>query len=123
YEDECTARSLCTIESFNGACCRVAVRHLDEAKAAGAAGLAVGHNPNRVDGTIRLEELTQVLLRGGKSQVAHKDMHAEFSREKGAPEARVHTGAPASAPSPDTIRRSHSKEVPDRRCEAQCQKT
>ena len=92
-DGEGTARALCAIESVNGAFCRVAVRHLDEAKAAGAAGLAVGHNPNRVDGTIRLEELTQVLLRGGKSQVAHKDIHAEFSREKGAPEARVYTGA------------------------------
>jgi hypothetical protein len=129
-DGEGTARELCAIESVNGAFCRVAVRHLDEAKAARAAGLAVSHNPNRVDGTIRLEELTQVLLRGGKSQVAHKDIHAEFSREKRAPEAKVYTDAlaPPRLPTPysratalrystDTVRHSARKsESTQERC-------
>jgi|RhiMethySRZTD1v2_1073278.scaffolds.fasta_scaffold186287_3 hypothetical protein len=32
----------------------------------------VGHNPGRLNRSIRLEELTQILLRRGKSQVTHK---------------------------------------------------
>jgi hypothetical protein len=54
---------------------RGAVWHLDKAKTPRAAGVAVGHNPDRVDRPIRLEELAEVLLRGGKSQVAHKNIH------------------------------------------------
>ena len=38
----------------------------------------VGHNPGRLNRSIRLEELTQVLLRRGKSQVTHKNVHAWF---------------------------------------------
>jgi hypothetical protein len=36
----------------------------------------VGHNPDGFYRSIRLEELTQVLLRRGKSQVAYKNVHA-----------------------------------------------
>src|SRR5712692_8368851 len=64
-----------TVEGLNGALGRAAVRHLDEAKAPRAAALAVGHDPDRVDGARGLEELAEVLLRGGKSQVAHKNIH------------------------------------------------
>jgi hypothetical protein len=60
------------VEGVNGRLRRVTVRHLDEAKAPRAAGLAVGHDPDRVDAAIGLEELVEVLLRGGKRQVAHK---------------------------------------------------
>jgi hypothetical protein len=74
---------------------RTVVRHLDEAKASRTTGLAVGHNPDRVDAAIGLEELTEALLRGGKSQVTHKDIHATFSRGTG---AHRHSGIP---PSPD----------------------
>ena len=55
-----------------------------------AAGLAVGHDPDRLDSAIGFEELAEVLLRRGKSQVAHKHGHAWFSR------VRAQTGAPVS---------------------------
>jgi hypothetical protein len=54
----------------------MAVRHLDEAKAAGAAGLTVGHDSDRLDRAIGFEELAEVLLRGRKSEVTHKNAHA-----------------------------------------------
>ncbi len=63
------------VEGVNGAFCRPAVRHFDEAKAAGAAGLAVGHDSDSLDRAIWLEELAEVLLRGGKGEVAHKNIH------------------------------------------------
>src|SRR5262249_37632751 len=63
------------IQTGNRVLCRAAVWHLDEAKTPRAAGVAVGHNPDRVDRPIRLEELAEVLLRGGKSQGAHKNLH------------------------------------------------
>ena len=62
------------VEGVNGAFRRMAVRHLDEAKAPRAAGLTVGHDPDRVDAAIGLEELAEVLLRGGKGEVAHKNI-------------------------------------------------
>jgi hypothetical protein len=54
----------------------MAVRHLDEAKAAGAASLTVGHDPDRLDSAIGFEELAEILLRGHKSEVTHKNVHA-----------------------------------------------
>jgi hypothetical protein len=67
------------VERVNGPLRRGAVRHLDEAKTPCTASLAVGHNPDGFYRAIRLEELAQVLLRRGKSQVAHKNVHAGFS--------------------------------------------
>ena len=77
------------------AVCAARLSGISTKPAAGAAGLAVGHS----DGfycAIRLEELAQVLLRRGKSQVAHKTF------THGSPAARVHIDAPASAPSLDS---------------------
>src|SRR5919206_4917619 len=72
------------VEGVNGRLRRAVVRHLDEAKAPRTTGLAIGHNSDGFYRSIRLEELAQVLLRRGKSQVAHKNVHAWFSRGKGA---------------------------------------
>ena len=63
------------VEGVNGTLRCAVVRHLDEAKTPRTAGLAVGHDPDGFYRSIRLEELTQVLIRRGKSQVAHKDIH------------------------------------------------
>ena len=68
------------VEGINGRLRCAGIRHLDEAKALRTTGLTVGHHPDCVDATIRLEELAEVLLRGRKRQVTHKDMHATFSR-------------------------------------------
>ena len=67
------------VEGVYGRLRRAAVRHLDEAKAPRPTGLAVSHDPDRLDAAIGLEELEEVLLRGGKRQVAHKNVHVWFS--------------------------------------------
>src|SRR5262245_10561458 len=54
------------------------IRHLDEAKAAWAASLAIGHDPHRVHRAIRRKEVAERLLGGRKRQVAHKDVHIGF---------------------------------------------
>jgi hypothetical protein len=43
------------VQGVNGTCCRPALWHFDEAKAAGAPGLAVRHNLDRLDCSIRLK--------------------------------------------------------------------
>jgi hypothetical protein len=80
---EGAASDVRTVESVNHAMCRAAVRHLDEAKASRAANLTVSHDPDCIYRSIRLEELAQVLLRGGKGEVAHKDIHVRILRGKG----------------------------------------
>src|SRR5262245_17377395 len=52
------------VEGVNGRLRRAVVRHFDEAKAPRTTGFTVGHDPDRVDAAIRLEELAEVLLRG-----------------------------------------------------------
>src|SRR5262245_48455791 len=83
------------VEGVNGRLRRAVVRHFDEAKAPRPTGFTVGHDPDRIDAAIRLEELAEVLLRGSKSQVTHKDIHATFSRGT---DVHLHSGIP---PSPD----------------------
>ena len=92
----------CAVEGVNGAVRRAAVRHLDEGKATGTTGVTIGHNPGRVDGSIWLEELAEVLLHGGKSQVAHKDIHVASPKE------RIYPVTRSSALSVDTIRSSRN---------------
>src|SRR5690348_8925337 len=45
--------------------------HLDEAEAAGAAGLAIGDQFHRVHGAELLELLTDFIFIGGERQIAH----------------------------------------------------
>ena len=50
------------MEPLNGGLCRTAIRHFDEAKTFGAAGLTVGNETHLVHSTVRLEELAEVML-------------------------------------------------------------
>jgi hypothetical protein len=78
------------VEGVHGTVRCAVVRHLDEAKTPRTTGLAIGHDPDRLDRARGFEELAEVPLRRGKSQVAHKNVHVWFSR------VRVQTGAPVS---------------------------
>jgi len=64
--ESCNSRSGCT-----------ALRHVHKPKAARVACLAVGHHIDRVYSTIRLEELTEVLIGRGARQVANKNVHTK----------------------------------------------
>ena len=70
------ARKLLALEPSNGGFRRGAVGHLDEAKAFGAAGVAIGNHMDRVHGTILLKELAQVMIGGAECKIAYKDIHA-----------------------------------------------
>ena len=75
---ECTARELLTLEAGNGGFGRSAIGHLDEPKAFGATGVAVGNDLNSVHNAILLEELAQVMVRGAIRQITNKDIHSVF---------------------------------------------
>src|SRR5690349_13883455 len=63
---------LLAIEILDGARC-VGARHLDEAEAARAAGVAIGDDAHRLDGAMLCEQLTELGVGSGKRQVAHVD--------------------------------------------------
>jgi hypothetical protein len=56
---------------------RLALGHLDKAKAFGAPGVSVGNDIDRVYNSIRLEELAEVMIRRTIGHIAYKDMHAK----------------------------------------------
>src|SRR6266568_5838251 len=60
---EGTARKLLALEPGNGAFRRGAVGHLDEAKAFGAASVAISNDPDLVHSAIGLKELAKVMVR------------------------------------------------------------
>src|SRR5262249_52080055 len=70
--------------SGNGGARGRPIGHRDEAKAAWAAGLAIGHDPHRVHRAIRRKEVAERLLGGRKRQVAHKDVHIGFPQGRDA---------------------------------------
>src|SRR4029450_8834174 len=65
------------LEPLNGRFGRSAVGHLHKAKAPGATGVTVSNNIDLVHRTIRLEELAKGMIRGTKSKIAYKDIHAK----------------------------------------------
>src|SRR6266545_5340689 len=65
------------VEACNSRSGRTALRHVHEPKAARVACLAVGHHIDRVHSTIRLEELTEVLIGRGARQVTNKNVHTK----------------------------------------------
>src|SRR6266545_4357531 len=62
---------LLTLELGNRCSGGGAIMHLDEAKAFGAAGVAIRDHPDLVHHTIRLEELAEVAVGGAKRQIAY----------------------------------------------------
>jgi hypothetical protein len=75
---EGTAGQLRALESGNGGCRHGAVRHLDEGKAFGAAGIAINNDPDLVHHAIRLEELAEVMISRAEGKVAYIDIHASY---------------------------------------------
>src|SRR2546427_1103883 len=73
-----TAREFRTLELRNSGFRRIAVGHLDEPKAFGAARIAVDNNTNLVHHAILLKELAKVLIGGAVRQIANKDVHGVF---------------------------------------------
>ena len=67
------------IEPLNRRLRRTAVCHFDEAKTPRTAGLAVSNETHIVHRTILLEELADVIFRGGKRQIANIDSHGMSS--------------------------------------------
>ena len=65
------------MESCNGRSGRTALRHVHESKAARVAYLAVGYHIDRVYGTIRLEELVEVLKGYDARKIANKNVHTK----------------------------------------------
>ena len=86
---EGTARKLLALEPGNGGFRRGAVRHLDEAKAFGAAGVAIGNDPDLVHSAIWLKELAKVMVCGGERQIANINIHGRFLVGNGANDRQV----------------------------------
>jgi hypothetical protein len=63
------------MEALDGGLRRAIVRHFHKAKAFGAAGVTVGNEIDLVHSAIRLEELAEVMVGGGKRKIADKDIH------------------------------------------------
>src|SRR5881296_825877 len=80
---------LLTLEPGNSGFRRGAVGHLDESKAFGAAGVAVGNNTDLVHNAIRLKELAKVMVGGGKRQIANINIHGRFLVGNGAHNRQV----------------------------------
>jgi hypothetical protein len=64
------------VESLNGGLRRAAVWHVDETKALGAASVAVGNKVDLVHSPIRLKELAEIMIGGGKRKIPYIDIHA-----------------------------------------------
>ena len=86
---ESTARKLRALESSNGVFRRGAVGHLDEAKAFGAAGVAINNDTDLVHNTIRLKKLAKVMVCGGERQIANINIHKRFLVGNGANDRQV----------------------------------
>ena len=86
---EGTARKLRAVESGNDGCRRGAVGHLDEAKAFGAAGVAINNDPARVHHALRLKELAKVMVGGGERQIANINIHRRCLVGNGANDRQV----------------------------------
>src|SRR5215217_912737 len=70
-----TASELFALEPGNGGFRRGVVGHFDEAKAFGAAGIAVHNDPDLVHSAIRLKELAKVIIGGGERQITNINIH------------------------------------------------
>ena len=62
------------IESSDSLVAFLGVRHLHETKAAGAPGIAVGHDAYAIDLTISLEQPAQLVFTGVEIKVANKNV-------------------------------------------------
>jgi hypothetical protein len=56
------------------------VRHVDKAKASGAARVTIGHNADARYLAIGVKELRQLFFRGRKGQIPNKDIHGALLR-------------------------------------------
>ena len=74
---EGTAFELFAVEPLNGGFGSLALGHLDKPKAFGASGVPIGNHIDFVHNAIRLEELTEVMIRRTKRKVPYKDIHAK----------------------------------------------
>src|SRR5262245_8891509 len=83
------------LQPSNGRARGCPIRHLDEAKAAWAAGLPIGHHPDGVHRAIRFKEGAEGLLGGRKRQVPHKDVHVGFPSCMGDATFPIHATDPA----------------------------
>src|ERR1035441_1444796 len=71
---ECTAIEISTVEGRNGAVRFSGVRHFDERKSAGAAGVAVGYEVDTIHLSVGLEERTDGRFSCCEIQIAYKDV-------------------------------------------------
>jgi hypothetical protein len=75
---ERTASEGRAVESGNGGLGRLVVGHLHKPKASGTASVTVHDDMDLVHGTIRLEELAEVMLSRAERQIANKDVHVQI---------------------------------------------
>ena len=71
-----TAREFLTLELRNSSFRRIAIGHLNEPKAFGAAGVPVDNDTDLVHHAILLKELAKVLISGTIRQITNEDVHA-----------------------------------------------
>jgi len=79
---ERTARERLALDPAKRGFGYLAVGHLDEPKALGVAGVAVGNDTDCVHHAIRLKERADVLICGGERQIANKAFHVEVPRRE-----------------------------------------
>jgi hypothetical protein len=79
YVDGASA-DLRTVESGNCLFSIFVAGHLNETKAARAAGIAIGHDAHAVDLSVRFEELPKFIFIGVEAEIPHKNiLHASAS--------------------------------------------
>jgi hypothetical protein len=72
--------NLGTVQSGDGFLSILVAGHLDETEAAGASGVAVGHDADTIDLPMRLKKLPQFLFVGVEAEVSYKNiLHASAS--------------------------------------------
>ena len=107
---EGTARKFGALEPLNGGFSRSTVRHLDEAKAFGAAGVAVGNHIDLVHHAIWLKQLAEIVISGGIRQIANKDIHGVFPMGKGINDRQVIRTVCRSAQRKSTMQEKRRRE-------------
>jgi len=86
---EGTAFELLALEPGNGSLRRVAVGHFHESKAFGAASIAISNDTDLVHNSIRLKELTKVMVGSGERQIANINIHGKFLVENGTNDRQI----------------------------------